>query len=88
MAATRTNLREVFRPGPDRLVHVAVGKSPERVVTRVYGPNHSPIRTIELDKLEPTVFAFDFNFREIGNYIFVIEEDGEVTTVLNAKVYA
>ena len=87
MAATRINLREVYRPGPDRLVYVAQGKDAEAVVTRVYGPNHSPVREIVLDKLEPNVFAFDFNFREIGNYIFVFAEDGETTTVLNAKVY-
>ena len=67
---------------------MAEGKDAETVVTRVYGPNHQPAREIVLDKLEPNVFAFDFNFRGIGNYIFVFEEDGEVTTVLNAKVYA
>lgn len=88
MVATRTNLRQVYRPGPDRLVYVAEGKDAEAVVTRVYGPNHTAVQAIVLEKLEPNVFAFDFDFREIGNYIFVFAEDGETTTVLNAKVYA
>lgn len=87
MPTTRTNLREVYRPGPDRLVYAATGKNAGKVMTRVYGPNHSPVREIELDKLEKNVFAFNFMFEELGNYIFVFEEDGEVTTTLNAKVY-
>ncbi len=88
MPTTRTNLRRIYRPGPDRLVHVAKGKDPAQVVVRVYGPNHAPRQEIVLDKLEEYVFAFDYDFKELGNYIFVVKEDDKVTTVLNAKVYA
>lgn len=88
MPTTRLNIRETYRPGPDRLVYAAQGKDAKEVVVRVYGPNHARVREIVLDKLEKNVFAFDFNFMEIGNYIFVFEEDGEVQTILNAKVYA
>ncbi len=88
MPTTRVNLRETYRPGPDRLVYPAQGKDAEAVVARVYGPNHAPVREIVLEQLENNIFAFDFNFRELGNYIFVFEEDGEVQTILNAKVYA
>lgn len=88
MPTTLINLRETYRPGPDRLAYAAVGKDAEAVVARVYGPNRSPVQEIKLGKLEKNVFAFDFVFKELGNYIFVIEEDGEVQIILNAKVYA
>jgi hypothetical protein len=85
-------LRDTYRPGNDRLVYVAVGKSPVSIVARIYGPHHrkeSPdATTVELEPLEPKIFVMDFEFRKLGNYIFVIEEDGEVEAILNAKVYA
>ena len=82
-------LRDTYRPGKDRLAYAAVDKNAAVVVARVYGPGPRPCcETIELHKLEPRVFVLDFEFDSLGNYIFVIEEDGEVQTVLNAKVYA
>ncbi len=69
-------------------MHVAKGKDPAQVVVRVYGPNHALRKEIVLEKLEEYVFAFYYEFKDLGNYIFVVKEDGEVTTVLNAKVYA
>jgi len=82
-------LRGTYRPGPDTLAYVAVDMLAISAVARVYGPpRHSVAVAYDLDKLEPGVFALDFDFKELGNYIFVIEEDGEVQTVLNAKVYA
>jgi hypothetical protein len=85
-------LRETYRPGPDRLAYAAVGTNATTVVTRVYGPHHGSklksIQRLELFKLEPGVFCLDFEFKELGNYIFVVEEDGTVETILNAKVYA
>lgn len=84
-------LRETYRPGADRLAYAAVDKDATTVVTRVYGPHHRPrnknTQELELFKLERGVFALDFEFKEIGNYIFVVEEDGTVQTILNAKVY-
>lgn len=83
-------LRENYRPGDDRLAYAAVDTNATNVVTRVYGPRHSPehksVKSLELFKLEPGVFCLDFKFDELGNYIFVVEEDGTVQTILNAKV--
>lgn len=71
------------------MAYVAVGKKAASVVARVYGPGHRPrSKKVELYKLEQGVFILDFDFKEIGNYIFVVEEDGEVQTILNARVYA
>lgn len=85
-------IRDTYRPGPDRLAYVAVDKTAAVVVTRVYGPSHRPqhknVKELNLYRLEQGVFALDFDFEELGNYIFVVEEDGCVQTVLNAKVYA
>jgi hypothetical protein len=84
-------LRDTYRPGPDRLAYVAVARDAASVVARVYGPGHRPrsnaAKEVKLFKLEEGVFALDFVFKELGNYIFVIEEDGTVQTILNAKVY-
>ncbi len=84
-------LRDTYRPGKDRLAYVAVDRDAVVVVARVYGPSHRPrhkyTETCRLFKLEPGVFALDFEFKELGNYIFVVEEDGTVQTILNAKVY-
>ena len=83
-------LRETYRPGKDRMAYVAVDRAAIKVVARVYGPGHRPrsnaITKLNLFKLEAGVFALDFEFKELGNYIFVIEEDGTVQTILNAKV--
>lgn len=81
------NLREVYRPGPDVLTHGAIYEQTIAVKARVYGPNNCRCR-LNWFKLETGVFAVKFNFRELGNYVFVIEEDGDITTILNAKVYA
>ena len=81
------NLREVYRPGPDVLTYGAIYEKTIAVKARVYGPNGNKQRLNWL-KLETGVFAVKFNFRELGNYVFVIEEDGDITTILNAKVYA
>lgn len=85
-------LRDTYRPGKDRLAYAAVDKNASVVVVRVYGPSHrarsKSKKEIKLHKLEQGVFALDFEFKELGNYIFVVEEDGEVQTILNAKVYA
>ena len=71
---------------------MAVDRDAIKVVTRVYGPGHRPrsnaITKLNLFKLEQGVFALDFEFKELGNYIFIVEEDGTVQTILNAKVYA
>jgi len=84
-------LRDTYRPGKDRLAYGAVDKNASVVAVRVYGPSHRPrsndITKLKLYKLEAGVFALDFEFKELGNYIFVVEEDGVVQTVLNAKVY-
>jgi len=84
-------LRDTYRPGKDRLAYGAVDKDAVLVVTRVYGPSHRPRSKnsveLKLYKLEAGVFALDFEFDELGNYIFVVEEDGKVQTILNAKVY-
>ena len=81
------NLRGVYRPGPDVLAYAALYEQTVAVKARVYGPNGHK-QKIDLFNLETGVFAMDFNFQELGNYIFVIEEDGDITTILNAKVYA
>jgi len=85
-------LRNTYKPGPDKLVYTAIDLKPTLVVARVYGPRHSEthsdVKSLNLYKLEDGVFALDFNFKELGNYIFIIEEDGAVQTILNAKVYA
>jgi len=85
-------LRDTYRPGPDKLAYAAIDPDAASVVTRVYGPRHSAthadVITLPLFKLEDGVFALPFDFRELGNYIFVVEEDGTVQTILNAKVYA
>lgn len=85
-------LRETYKPGPDKLAYAAIDPNATSVVTRVYGPRHSAthsdITPLSLYKLEDGVFALDFDFRELGNYIFVVEEDGKIQTILNAKVYA
>lgn len=84
-------LRDTYRPGPDRLAYVTVDRAATTVVARVYGPGHRPGSNnktkLKLFKLEEGVFVLDFEFKELGNYIFVIVEDGEVQTILNAKVY-
>jgi len=83
-------IRDNYRPGQDRLAYAAVDVTATEVVTRVYGPSHRAgnrsTQTLELFKLEKGVFALDFDFKQLGNYIFVVEEDGEVQTILNAKV--
>jgi len=82
-------LRDTYRPGKDRLAYAAVDKNAASVITRVYGPGLRPrSKELKLHKLEPGVFILDFEFRELGNYIFVVVEDDEVRTILNAKVYA
>jgi len=85
-------VRGSYKPGKDKLVYGAVNPGTTAVVVRVYGPRHNAkgkdVTEYALYSLEPGVFALDFNFSEIGNYIFVIEEDGDVKTILNAKVYA
>lgn len=82
------NLRGTYRPGQDRLVYTATGKDAAVVVARIYEPNHGgSCWRIILDKLEKNVFVLDFTFRDLGNYIFIFDEDGTVTTILNAKVY-
>jgi len=80
--------RESYKSGEDTLVYGAVDLGASVVEARVYVPTRSRPNTIKLTKLEPGVFILDFNFREVGNYIFVVVEDGEVKTILNAKVYA
>ncbi len=84
-------LRDNYRPGKDRLAYGAVDKNASVVVTRVYGPGQGPknkrAQKLNLYKLEAGVFVLDFEFKELGNYIFVVEEDGVVQTILNAKVY-
>jgi hypothetical protein len=80
--------RASYKPGKDVLVYGAVDSNAATVITRVYSPAALGSVDMTLKKLEPGVFALDFNFREVGNYIFVVEEDGTVQTVLNAKVYA
>ena len=84
-------IRDTYRPGKDRLAYVAVDQNAAKVVTRVYGPSHRArnkhSEELNLYKLEAGVFALDFEFKELGNYIFVVEEDGKVQTILNAKVY-
>ncbi len=79
-------LRDTYRPGKDRLAYGAVDRNATKVVARVYGPSKH-CKRLNLYKLEAGVFALDFVFKELGNYIFVIEEDGVVQTILNAKVY-
>lgn len=82
-------LRETYKPGPDTLAYGAVDVAATDVVVRVYAPGrrrHPDEHQLEM--LEPGVFALDFEFEELGNYIFVVEEDGVTQTVLNAKVYA
>lgn len=85
-------LRDTYRPGKDRLAYLAVDRTATVVVARVYGPSHRPRSRhkteLKLFKLEEGVFVLDFEFKELGNYIFVIVEDGVVQTILNAKVYA
>lgn len=82
-------VRDTYRPGKDRLAYGAVDKNATSVVARVYGPGPRPRgKNLTLYKLEQGVFALDFEFKELGNYIFVVEEDGVVQTILNAKVYA
>jgi len=83
-------LRGTYRPGPDRLAYAAVDNDAAVVVARVYGPGRPGTTHFGRDllKLERGVFALDFEFKELGNYIFVVEEDGVVQTILNAKVYA
>jgi len=86
-----TFARGTYRPGPDRLVYVADDAGATKVVARVYCPCHHKNvdrHVVELRKLEPKVFILDFDFQELGNYIFVLEEDGEISAILNAKVYA
>ncbi len=81
--------RDTYKPGKDRLAYAAVDKDAISVVARVYGPGRRPRKhEVKLYKLERGVFALDFEFKEVGNYIFIIVEDGEVQTILNAKVYA
>lgn len=84
-------LRDNYKPGQDRLAYAAVDQAAIKVVARVYGPSHRArskhSQELNLYKLEAGVFALDFEFRELGNYIFVVEEDGTVQTILNAKVY-
>lgn len=81
-------LRDTYRPGKDRLAYATVDRNAAVVVARVYGPGQQPVcRKLKLFRLEPGVFALDFEFKELGNYIFVIAEDGVVQTILNAKVY-
>jgi hypothetical protein len=84
-------IRDTYRPGLDRLAYAAVGTNATKVVARVYGPSHKSnvnnMKEHELLKLEPGVFILDFEFEQLGNYIFVVEEDGKVRTILNAKVY-
>lgn len=81
-------LRETYKPGPDTLAYGAVDMNAIEVVVRVYAPGHRnrPV-SHTLEKLEAGVFALDFVFEEVGNYIFVVAEDGVVQTILNAKVY-
>jgi hypothetical protein len=85
-------IRDTYKPGQDRLAYAAVDPKASVVLTRVYGPGHRPehksLQEFNLYKLEDGVFALDFVFEELGNYIFVVEEDGTVQTTLNAKVYA
>ena len=81
------NLREVYRPGPEVLAYGTLYEQTVTVKARVYGPNNGRCR-LDWSRLEPGVFTANFNFRELGNYVFVIEEDGDITTILNAKVYA
>ena len=70
---------------------MAVDRDAIKVVARVYGPGHRPRHkcTVEcrLFKLERGVFALDFEFKELGNYIFIVEEDGKIQTILNARVH-
>lgn len=82
-------LRETYRPGLDTLAYGAVDVEAAEVVARVYAP-HQRSRAVShtLKILEAGVFVLDFNFEEVGNYIFVVAEDGKVQTILNAKVYA
>ena len=81
------SLRGIYRPGPDVLTYAAIYENAVTVKARVYGPNGMK-RRATWSKVETGVFAIDFEFTELGNYIFVIEEDGDITTILNAKVYA
>lgn len=85
-------VRGSYKPGKDKLVYGAINPSTADVVVRVYGPRYSAkcrdVTVYALYQLEPGVFALDFNFKEVGNYIFVVEEDNTVETILNAKVYA
>jgi len=84
-------VRETYKPGQDKLAYAAVDPHATSVVTRVYGPyhsaTHSDVIELSLYRLEDGVFALDFMFRELGNYIFIVEEDGTIQTILNAKVY-
>jgi hypothetical protein len=84
--------RGTYKPGKDKLAYAAVDPQATLVVARVYGPRHcancNDVAGLELYRLEGGVFALDFEFRDLGNYIFVVEEDGVVQTILNAKVYA
>ena len=85
-------VRGSYKPGKDKLVYGAINPNTTDVVVRVYGPHYSAkcrdVIAYALYRLEPGVFALDFNFKEVGNYIFVVEEDNTVETILNAKVYA
>ena len=81
------NLRGTYRPGPDMFAYATLYEQTIAVKARVYGPNGCK-QKIDLFNMEAGVFAMNFNFREVGNYVFVIEEDGDITTILNAKVYA
>jgi len=84
--------RATYRPGYDRLVYAAVDEETTTISIRVYGPQHHPGNN-QVTKhspfvLEDGIFALDFDFNEVGNYIFIIEENGVIQTILNAKVYA
>lgn len=74
------------------MAYAAVDRNATEVVVRVYSPSHRPgdkcADSHTLLKLEPGIFCLDFEFKQLGNYIFVIQEDGVVQTILNAKVYA
>ena len=60
-------LRDTYRPGKDRLAYVAVDVNAAAVVTRVYGPAYRP-KSNNSEKLN--LYKLDFEFKELGNYIF------------------
>lgn len=78
--------KRVCRAGMDTLCYVT-----DVPVTSVTCTCYAPDKCCQgrtLERLTPNVFFIEYNFTRVGNYIFVLEIDGAVTSVLNAKVEA